>query len=231
MLNFFILAVNVDDAVDDIVRQFKGVSDGLIRKVVGSSSPTAEVSSTSANQNMSWNMDEIDKSVPRQTTAECVLSSDNEEGEKEANFGHENTDKEAEDNEWNSDNECSKEDSQLLINHGNESTNLDLDRKHDVAMEAKVGKDVPATNFNPVPDNMEDPVGVPPEVCSQLGLRSFLFCTSHLLIEIFDLLLLIDVCLSYALAAYSLWDHSYMVKLGKTFRLMIHRENCTTLPY
>ncbi|XP_017426070.1 uncharacterized protein LOC108334679 isoform X1 [Vigna angularis] len=158
------LAVNVDDAVDDIVRQFKGVSDGLIRKVVGSSSPTTEVSSTSTNQNMSWSMDEMDKSVPRQTTAESVLSSDNEEGEKEVNFGHENIDKEAEDNESNSDNEFSlKEDSQLLTNHGNECTNLDLDRKHDVAMEAKVGKDVSATTFNPIPDNMEDPVGVPPE--------------------------------------------------------------------
>jgi len=156
------LTVNVDDAVDDIVRQFKGVSDGFIRKVVGSSSPT-----TSTNHNMSWNMDEVDKSVPRQTNAESALSSDNEEGEKEANFGHENIDKEAQENEWNSDNELSsKEDSQLLINHDNESTNLDLDRKHDVPMEAKVGKDVPATNFNPVPDNMEDPVGVPPEVCS-----------------------------------------------------------------
>ncbi|XP_047149011.1 uncharacterized protein LOC124821186 [Vigna umbellata] len=158
------LAVNVDDAVDDIVRQFKGVSDGLIRKVVGSSSPTTEISSTSTNQNMSWSMDEMDKSVPRQTTAESVLSSDNEEGEKEVNFGHENIDKEAEDNESNSDNEFSlKEDSQLLTNHGNECTNLDLDRKHDVAMEAKVGKDVSATTFNPIPDNMEDPVGVPPE--------------------------------------------------------------------
>ncbi|XP_068462162.1 uncharacterized protein [Phaseolus vulgaris] len=153
------LAVNVDDAVDDIVRQFKGVSDGFIRKVVGSSSPT-----TSTNHNMSWNMDEVDKSVPRQTNAESALSSDNEEGEKEANFGHENIDKEAQENEWNSENELSsKEDSQLLINHDNESANLDLDRKHDVPMEAKVGKDVPATNFNPVPDNMEDPVGVPPE--------------------------------------------------------------------
>jgi len=204
------LTVNVDDAVDDIVRQFKGVSDGLIRKVVGSSSP----SSRSTNQNMYWSMDEMDKSVPRQTNTESALSSDNEEGEKEANFGHENFDKEAEDNECNSENEFSlKEDSQLLTNHGNESTNLDMDRKHDVAMEAKVGKDVPTTTFNPTSDNMDDPVGVPPEVCSQLGLIAFLFCISHLLIEIFGLLLLIEACLSYALAAYSLWDHAYMVKL------------------
>ncbi|QCD89392.1 hypothetical protein DEO72_LG4g336 [Vigna unguiculata] len=136
------------------------LADGLIRKVVGSSSP----SSRSTNQNMYWSMDEMDKSVPRQTNTESALSSDNEEGEKEANFGHENFDKEAEDNECNSENEFSlKEDSQLLTNHGNESTNLDMDRKHDVAMEAKVGKDVPTTTFNPTSDNMDDPVGVPPE--------------------------------------------------------------------
>ena len=56
---FFILAVNVDDAVDDIVRQFKGVSDGFIQKVVGSSSPSTEGSSTSTSRNMSWNVDEM----------------------------------------------------------------------------------------------------------------------------------------------------------------------------
>ncbi|KAG5076163.1 hypothetical protein JHK82_054858 [Glycine max] len=149
------LAVNVDDAVDDIVRQFKGVSDGFIQKVVGSSSPSTEGSSTSTSRNMSWNVDEMDKSISRQNTLECVLSSDNEEGD-------ENIDKEvAEDNEWNSDNELSSKDySQHLINHGSESSNLDLDRKHDATVEAKVGKDVPATNFNLVPDNLED---VPPE--------------------------------------------------------------------
>lgn len=176
---FFILAVNVDDAVDDIVRQFKGVSDGFIQKVVGSSSPSTEGSSTSTSRNMSWNVDEMDKSISRQNTLECVLSSDNEEGD-------ENIDKEvAEDNEWNSDNELSSKDySQHLINHGSESSNLDLDRKHDATVEAKVGKDVPATNFNLVPDNLED---VPPEVYSQLGLLSFLLCTTHLLIVIFGL--------------------------------------------
>ncbi|XP_029129239.1 uncharacterized protein LOC109808497 isoform X3 [Cajanus cajan] len=156
------LAVNVDDAVDDIVRQFKGVSDGFIRKVVGLSSPTTEGSSTSR---FFWNVDEMDKSISRQNAAECVLSSDNEEGEKEVNFGHENIDKEvAEDNEWHSDNELSSKDcSQLVINHGSEPSNSDLDRKHDAAIEAKVEKDVAATNLSPVPDNMEDPDEVPPE--------------------------------------------------------------------
>ncbi|KAG5010183.1 hypothetical protein JHK87_018698 [Glycine soja] len=58
--------------------------------------------------------------------------------------------------------------SQPLIDHGSESSNLDLDRKHNATMEAKVGKDVPATNFKLVPDNLED---VPPEVYNAYSLR------------------------------------------------------------
>ncbi|RDX98964.1 Sorting nexin-16, partial [Mucuna pruriens] len=159
------LAVNVDDAVDDIVRQFKGVSDGLIRKVVGSPPPNTEGSSTSTSWNMSSNVDEMDKSISRQNAAESAVSSDNEEGEKEVNLGHENIDKEVvEDNESHSDNELSSKDySQLVTNHGSEPSNLDLDRKHDAAVEAKDGKDVSATNYTPVPDNLEDLDGVPPE--------------------------------------------------------------------
>ncbi|XP_027362494.1 uncharacterized protein LOC113870094 [Abrus precatorius] len=137
------LAVNVDDAVDDIVRQFKGVSDGLMRKVVGSSSPPTESSPT--NWNMSWNVDEMDRSISSQNVAESVLSSDNDEGEKEINCGHENKEV-AEDNGWHSDNELSSKDY----------------TQHDAGMEAKVGKDVPAT-ISTLLDNLEDPDGVPPE--------------------------------------------------------------------
>ncbi|WJX10454.1 hypothetical protein P8452_01175 [Trifolium repens] len=157
------LAVNVDDAVDDIVRQFKGVSDDLKRKIVTVASPTAEASSTS----FPWNMDEMDRSIPRKSAIESALSSDNEEGEKEANNGHENIDREmAEDHACHSDNEPSSKDySQGVTNHGNESSNLDLDRKHDAAIEAKVGKDVPvpATNGTLSHDNPDDPIQVPPE--------------------------------------------------------------------
>ncbi|KHG00699.1 Sorting nexin-13 [Gossypium arboreum] len=60
------LAVNVDDAVDDIVRQFRGVSDGLMRKVVGSSSLPIEASS-SADRTLSWNADEMAKDISRQS--------------------------------------------------------------------------------------------------------------------------------------------------------------------
>ncbi|KAL2347860.1 hypothetical protein Fmac_001860 [Flemingia macrophylla] len=156
------LAVNVDDAVDDIVRQFKGVSDGFLRKVVGLPSPTTEGSSTSKDF---WNVDEMQTNISRQNAAECVLSSDNDEGEKEVNFVHENIDKKvAEENEWHSDNELSSKDcSQLVIKHGSEPSNLDPDRKHDAAIEAKVDKDVAATNLNLLSDNLADPDEVPPE--------------------------------------------------------------------
>ncbi|XP_019420547.1 PREDICTED: uncharacterized protein LOC109330697 isoform X5 [Lupinus angustifolius] len=153
------LAVNVDDAVDDIARQFKGVPNGLIRKAGCSTSPTTEGSVTSNT----WNSaDELDKNISRHIASESVLSSDNEQ---EAHVGYENIDGEvAEDNGWHSDNELSSKDySQQVVNHGKESSNLDQDRKHDVMMEAKVGKDVSAANLTLIPDNLEDPDGVPPE--------------------------------------------------------------------
>lgn len=160
------LAVNVDDAMDDIVRQFKGVSDGLRRKVVGSPSLINEGSASSTTTwNMSWNADEIDKSIRSQGTAESVLSSDNEEGEKDNNFEIENIDREvAQDSGLHSDNALiSKGYSSPINSRDEESSNLDIDRKHDMVVESRVGNDVPATNFILIHDNLGDPVGVPPE--------------------------------------------------------------------
>ncbi|CAJ2674248.1 unnamed protein product [Trifolium pratense] len=141
------LAVNVDDAVDDIVRQFKGVSDDIKRIIVTAASPTAESSNTS----FPWNMDDVDRSTPKKNATESALSSDNEEGEKEANNGHENIDREiAEDNACHSDNEPSSKDySQGVTNHGNESSNLDVP--------------VPAINGTLSHDNPDDTIQVPPE--------------------------------------------------------------------
>ncbi|XP_052730530.1 uncharacterized protein LOC108344487 isoform X2 [Vigna angularis] len=160
------LAVNVDDAMDDIVRQFKGVSDGLRRKVVGSSSLMSEGSATSTvTWNLTLNSDEIDKIIPRQGTAESVLSSDNEEGEKNNNFDDESIVREvAQDSESHYDNALIlKGYSPPLNNHDEESSNLDFDRKHDMVVEARVGNDVPTTNFILIHDNSEDPIGGPPE--------------------------------------------------------------------
>jgi len=154
--------------MDDIVRQFKGVSDGLRRKVVGSSSLMSEGSATSSvTWNLTLNSDEIDKIIPRQGTAESVLSSDNEEAEKNNNFDDESIVREvAQDSGSHYDNALIlKGYSSQLNNRDEESSNLDFDRKHDMVVEARVGNDVPTTNFILIHDNSEDPVGGPPEVC------------------------------------------------------------------
>ncbi|KAK7309782.1 hypothetical protein RJT34_06788 [Clitoria ternatea] len=49
-------------------------------------------------------------------------------------------------------------------NLGEESDNLDFDRKLDMVVEARVSNDVPTTNFILIHDNLEGPMGVPPEI-------------------------------------------------------------------
>ncbi|GAV84689.1 PX domain-containing protein/PXA domain-containing protein/Nexin_C domain-containing protein [Cephalotus follicularis] len=132
------LAVNVDDAVDDIVRQFRGVSDGLIRKVVSSSSPTDEASSSISGRNLSWNADEINKLVLRQTASDTTNSlSDNEEGGKDENHGHEDISSDAEAKGWHSDNEVnSKVFPSRVVKHGEKFSSLSLEKKHNIEVKS-----------------------------------------------------------------------------------------------
>ncbi|CAO2143352.1 unnamed protein product [Urochloa humidicola] len=53
------LAVNVDDAMDDIVRQFKGVSDGL-KWAVGTPPSSASAQFADNRMSLSWNQEETD---------------------------------------------------------------------------------------------------------------------------------------------------------------------------
>ncbi|MED6192844.1 hypothetical protein PIB30_013733 [Stylosanthes scabra] len=154
------LAVNVDDAVDDIMRQFKGVSSGFMQKVVGSSCLPADTCA-SWNSSPSWNTNvENDSGITRQISAESAASSDNEEGDKETNFDGEI----AEDIRWRSDNDSSSKGcSPQVIHHSKESNILDPDRKNDSTMESRIGKDLPPTNMTLAHDNLEDRVRVPPE--------------------------------------------------------------------
>ncbi|KAL0412523.1 UNVERIFIED_CONTAM: hypothetical protein Sradi_1454000 [Sesamum radiatum] len=104
------LAVNVDDAVDDIVRQFKGVSDGIMRMVAGSPSSSHEQASPMASRNLSWNADDMNKLTVRQSTSDSLNSfSDNEEGDKDANHGQQEIEPSPQANESHSDSEL-KED-------------------------------------------------------------------------------------------------------------------------
>ncbi|KAL3651787.1 hypothetical protein CASFOL_004789 [Castilleja foliolosa] len=94
------LAVCVDDAMDDIARQFKGVSGGLKRMVSGSSNePTSSVTS----RNVSWNADDINKLAMWQSTSISLKSSsDNEEGDKDVKHGQHEQEYSAHPNGWHS---------------------------------------------------------------------------------------------------------------------------------
>ncbi|CAA0830920.1 Unknown protein [Striga hermonthica] len=102
------LAVHVDNAMDDIVRQYKGASNGLLRMVSGLSHETA---SSVTRQNVSWNTDDLNKLAMKQSTSNAFISSsDNEEGDKDINHGqHDEVGFSAQPNGWNLDNEL-KED-------------------------------------------------------------------------------------------------------------------------
>lgn len=71
--------------MDDIARQFKGVSDGLMRIVARSPSSTSEPPSAFANKTVSWNADDVNRLSMKQNISDIL--SDNEEGEKEINHG------------------------------------------------------------------------------------------------------------------------------------------------
>ncbi|CAA3029221.1 Crooked neck-like protein 1 [Olea europaea subsp. europaea] len=97
------LAVNVDDAMDDIARQIKG---GLMRTVVGSPSTSYEPAFSVTTRNLSWNSDDINKLGLRQSTSELINGfSVNEEGDKDVNHMVEKVDSSAQASGWHSDNE------------------------------------------------------------------------------------------------------------------------------
>ncbi|XP_031092285.1 uncharacterized protein LOC115996975 [Ipomoea triloba] len=132
------LAVKVDDAVDDIVRQFKGVSDGLVRKVV--SSPSAAYTPL-AGKTFAWNDDEINKLSFKQNTSEPLSSlSDKDDGDKDGGSSPQT-------NEWHSDNEVnSKELPHQAIKH-----------------EPVSASGCPEANFAIVSGQQEGPLVAPPE--------------------------------------------------------------------
>ncbi|GAB2252764.1 hypothetical protein Droror1_Dr00005611 [Drosera rotundifolia] len=161
-----ILAVNVDDAVDDIVRQFKGVSDGLMRKVAGSSAHSGG-SSSMPYRHLSWNVDELSRDGSLNSTFESANSfSDNEVGEKDESLGAE-AGPNVQANGWHSDNELdTKGFPPRVVKRREVYNSLDpVTMKH---VEAKsemndTGRAAAESIFSVLSNNMEDPVGVPPE--------------------------------------------------------------------
>lgn len=152
--------------MDDIVRQFKGVSDGLMRKVVGPSSSAYEPASSISGKDLSWNEDDINKLISRQHTSYSANGfSDNEEGDK---GGSGETGSVAQANGWHSDNELnSKEFPPRVVkrNEGFRDLNSGEKCKSNVQSESTSLRGFPGEKLSSTSERMEDPTGVPPEVC------------------------------------------------------------------
>lgn len=81
--------VNMDEAVDDIVRQF-------IRIVARSPNSSHELHSPTVSRTSSSNTDDINKLTMRQNTSDSLNSfSDNEEGDRDLNHGHQDVENSA----------------------------------------------------------------------------------------------------------------------------------------
>ncbi|KAL8541297.1 hypothetical protein ACS0TY_002520 [Phlomoides rotata] len=161
------LAVNVDDAMDDIVRQFKGVSDGLIGKVAGSPLSTIEPASSVTSRNLSWNADDISRLAFRPSTSESINSfSDNDEGGRDVNHVELDTEAAAPANGWHSDHESkSKRSQQKVVQCDEDVGTLDSEEIHSARLKSELN---PMTRYlesnlamTSVPQ--EDITGVPPE--------------------------------------------------------------------
>ncbi|XP_021896635.1 uncharacterized protein LOC110813701 [Carica papaya] len=157
------LAVNVDDAVDDIVRQFRGVSDGFMRKVVGPSSALDEGYSPMSSGNFSCNADEMSKYS--QHISEAVNgTSDNDGVDKDGRDDHEEDRAMAEANGWHSDNEVNSRDfSHQTIKNVDETENILLEKTHNSEVKSERQQGSHAANLSTSSDRLEDPVGMPPE--------------------------------------------------------------------
>lgn len=152
----YLIPVNVDDAMDDIVRQFKGVSDGFMRKVVGSTSPSDEAcASSNYERKFSFNSADLHKHVSAQYNLEIANIISDEEGERIESQNREKV------SGWHSDNELnSKSYPPRVIKRGEESDKLVVDKKNDLELRSGASHG----GFPQISYYMEDPEGMPPEV-------------------------------------------------------------------
>ncbi|KZV41143.1 hypothetical protein F511_10277 [Dorcoceras hygrometricum] len=163
------LAVNVDDAVDDILRQFKGVSEGLMRKMVGPPSSSSGPVSSLPGRNLSWISDDIIKLSTRPSISESINSfSDTEEGDKDETNVQREINSSAKANGWFPDNESglnSKGYPPRVVNQSVDVSDLHSKEFGGVRMKSESNYDTrceePSLALTSVPQ--EDPTEVPPE--------------------------------------------------------------------
>ncbi|KNA18603.1 hypothetical protein SOVF_069330 [Spinacia oleracea] len=156
------LAVNVDDAVDDIVRQFKGVSDGLVRKVVGSSSSQFEELTSVPTRNLSLNERDLIMHGSLDASIETANTfSDNEEGDKDGSLDNEALDSGVDGSGWHSDNELnSKSFPPRVVKRTGDTLHSHGETMRPFVMKSN---SVGVTRLPDMRHPIDDPVGVPPE--------------------------------------------------------------------
>ncbi|KAL3614167.1 hypothetical protein CASFOL_042241 [Castilleja foliolosa] len=147
------LAVNVDDAMDDIAHQFKGVSDGLMGKVGVSPSSSSDQISSVTNKTLSWNAPESLNSL-----------SDNDDADKLVTHSEQEVEAVTQASSWHSDYE-SKCLPPWVVKRDDAFNNLDSEEIRISRLKSELN---PVSRF-PEPDlalpcvSQEDPTGVPPE--------------------------------------------------------------------
>lgn len=154
------LAVNVDDAMDDILRQVKGVSDGLMRKVAGPTLPYPPASSSLARQT-TWNGDSSQQSSVYKDMETSNSLSDNEEHDLHESQDNEEILSALQVNGWHSDNELNlKTGTPGLIEHDEDTEAVISER----GLSSDLTSPMTGSSHSPIPCGLpDDPVGVPPE--------------------------------------------------------------------
>jgi sorting nexin-13 len=150
----------MDDAMDDIVRQFKGVTDGFARIVsTPSSETTAVLPSSSSNPSlvkgeamaMSWNGNETQKQdmvlSHFDATARSLSDGESNYQDNRAITAH----TEGRTSGWHSDNETKSDSKGFSSRMNQESESRPL---------------MGTSRTFSSPDTLQDPVGMPPEVLS-----------------------------------------------------------------
>lgn len=155
--------------MDDIVRQFKGVSDGLMRKVVGPPS-LLEHTPPGPPRQLTWTSVEVNNVALTNSMSESANSfSDNDDGDKYGSKGLEEAESVGQAIGWHSDNELnSKSYPPRVLKREKEFCNLDSEKKHELGNLSKSQDLSRIAKSSLVADRMDDPIGVPPEVGLQL---------------------------------------------------------------
>lgn len=152
--------------MDDILRQFKGVSDGLMSKVAGSPSSSIGQASSATSKTLPWN-DDINKLATRPSMSESTNSlSDNDEGDKDVNLGDQDVEAATQARGWYSDHEStSKGLPQKVVKQDADVSNFNSDEIHSVILKSELNSErYPDSNLAITSIPQVGLNGVPPEV-------------------------------------------------------------------